>query len=246
VGDHAIDGMDAGALAVALMLPRVVLSQRVSSTMDEAHRLGSEGAHGGTLIIADEQTSGRGRGGRSWSSALERGLWMTLLERPADASGLDVLSLRLGLHAASVLESFAGAAVQIKWPNDLYAGSRKLAGVLVEARWRDRKPDWVAIGIGVNIDAPAELENATGLPPGTRRGALVLALVPALRAAAAMRGPLTPPELAEFDGRDFARGRRCIKPGVGIATGIMEDGALIITGERGAEHHRAGSLEFAT
>jgi hypothetical protein len=61
VGDHAIDGMDAGALAVALMLPRVVLSQRVSSTMDEAHRLGSEGAHGGTLIIADEQTSGRGR-----------------------------------------------------------------------------------------------------------------------------------------------------------------------------------------
>ncbi|HEX7546127.1 MAG TPA: biotin--[acetyl-CoA-carboxylase] ligase [Gemmatimonadaceae bacterium] len=245
-GDHAIDGMDAAALAAALTLPRVVLSSRVTSTMDEAHRLGADGAPGGTLIIADEQTSGRGRGGRSWSSALERGLWMTLLERPADASGLDVLSLRLGLRAASVLESFAGSPVKIKWPNDLYAGSRKLAGVLVEARWRDRKPDWVAIGIGVNIVPPADLENAASLPPGTRRGALALALVPALRAAAAMRGPLTPAELAEFDGRDFARNRRCIKPGVGTAGGITADGALTITGERGVEHHRAGSLEFAT
>lgn len=246
VSGHAIDGMDAGALAAALTLPRVVLSPRVSSTMDEAHRFGAEGAPGGTLMVADEQTSGRGRGGRSWSSAHERGLWMTLLERPADSSGLDVLSLRLGLRAASVLEPFAGMRVQIKWPNDLYTGARKLAGVLVEARWRDRKPDWVAIGIGVNIVPPPNVENATGLRPGTRRAELVLALVPALRAAAAVRGPLTAAELAEFDVRDFARGRRCVRPGAGIAAGITADGALIIKGERGVEHHRAGSLEFAT
>ena len=136
--------------------------------------------------------------------------------------------------------------VQIKWPNDLYAGSRKLAGVLVEARWRDRKPDWVAIGIGVNIVPPPGLETAAGLPPATRRSALALALVPALRAAAALRGPLTAAELAEFGRRDFSRGRRCVKPGAGIAAGITADGALIITNERGVEHHRAGSLEFDT
>lgn len=244
--NHTIDGMDADALAAALAVPRVVLMPRVTSTMDEAHRLGAEGAPGGTLVVADEQTAGRGRGGKRWSSEQERGLWMTLLERPGTASGLDVLSLRLGLHAAPVLEPFSGAPVRIKWPNDLYSGSRKLAGVLVEARWREQKADWVAIGIGVNIVPPPEVETAAGLLPGTRRLAVLLALVPALRAAATARGPLTPAELAEFDRRDFARDRHCLKPAVGVAKGITNDGALIITGEYGVAHYRAGSLEFAT
>jgi BirA family biotin operon repressor/biotin-[acetyl-CoA-carboxylase] ligase len=244
--NHTIDGMDADALASALSVPRVVLMPRVTSTMDEAHRLGAEGAPGGTLIIADEQSAGRGRGGKRWSSGVGTGLWMTLLERPGSTSGLDVLSLRLGLHAAPVLELFSGAPARIKWPNDLYIGSRKLAGVLVEARWREQKADWVAIGIGVNIVSPPELETATGLLPGTRRNLLVLALVPALRAAAMTRGPLAAAELSEYDRRDYARDRRCLKPAEGIATGITNDGALIITSEQGVAHYRAGSLEFAT
>jgi hypothetical protein len=75
---------------------------------------------------------------------------------------------------------------------------------------------------------------------------LVLALVPALRDAAAARGALTAAELSEFDRRDYARDRRCLKPAVGVANGITNDGALIITGEHGISHFRAGSLEFAT
>lgn len=244
--NHTVDGMDADALAAALALPRVVLLPRVTSTMDEAHRLGAEGAPGGTLVIADEQTAGRGRAGRRWASGSELGLWLTLLERPGTASGLDVLSLRLGLHAAPVLDLFSDAPVKIKWPNDLYVGSRKLAGVLVEARWREQKADWVAIGVGVNIVSPAGLATATGLLPGTRRSVVILGLVPALRAAAASRGPLTPSELAEYDARDYARDRRCTKPAEGVVAGITNDGALIITGEHGAAHYRAGSLEFAT
>ncbi len=244
--NHMIDGMDADALAAALSVPRVVLMPRVESTMDEAHRLGAEGAPGGTIIIADEQTAGRGRVGKRWESEQNRGLWMTLLERPGTASGLDVLSLRLGLHAAPVLELFTGAPVQIKWPNDLFTGGKKLAGVLVEARWREQKADWVAVGIGVNITSPPEFAAAASLLPGTHRSVLVLALVPALRAAAAARGPLTAAELAEFERRDFARDRRCLKPAVGVVNGITNDGALIITGEHGISHFRAGSLEFAT
>jgi hypothetical protein len=85
-----------------------------------------------------------------------------------------------------------------------------------------------------------------GLLPGTRRSTLILALVPALRAAAAARGPLAPAELAEFDRRDFARDRQCLKPAIGVANGITNDGALIITGEHGVAYYRAGSLEFAT
>jgi BirA family biotin operon repressor/biotin-[acetyl-CoA-carboxylase] ligase len=246
MAQHRIDGMDADALTVALAVPRVELFASVASTMDEAHRLGAEGSPGGTLVIADEQTAGRGRGGKRWSSGQQRGLWMTLLERPDTTSGLDVLSLRLGLHAAPVLELFTGEPVRIKWPNDLYVGSRKLAGVLVEARWREQKADWVAIGIGVNLVSPPDLDTAVGLLPGTRRVVVILALVPALRAAAAARGPLSAAELAEFDRRDYARDRRCLKPAVGVARGITNDGALIITGEHGVSHYRAGSLEFAT
>jgi BirA family transcriptional regulator, biotin operon repressor / biotin---[acetyl-CoA-carboxylase] ligase len=241
-----MDGMDAEALATALNVPRVELFGSVPSTMDEAHRLAAEGAPAGTLVIADEQTAGRGRGGKRWTSAENRGLWMTLLERPGTASGLDVLSLRLGLQAAPVLELFAGTAVQIKWPNDLYAGARKLAGVLVEARWREQAADWVAIGIGVNLVTPPELESATGLLPGIRRPVVVLALVPALRAAAAARGPLSVAELAAFERRDYAAGRRCVKPAEGIVRGITNDGALIIESADGVAHYRAGSLELAT
>ena len=242
---RTLDGMDAAALAAALGVPGVELFARVSSTMDEAHRLGTRGATAGTVVIADAQTAGRGRGGKRWSSAEHLGLWMTILERPDTASGLDVLAIRLGLHAAPVLERFAGARVLIKWPNDLYSASRKLAGVLVEARWRAQVPEWVAIGIGVNLASPPELETASGLLPGTRRSAVVLALVPELRAAAAARGPLTAAELAEFSRRDYARDRRCTKPAAGIAQGITSDGALIITGEHGVAHFRAGSIEFA-
>ena len=238
--------MDADALAAALSVPRVALFPSVSSTMDEAHRMGAEGAPGGTLVIADEQTAGRGRGGKRWTSGQNQGLWMSLLERPGTASGLDVLSLRLGLHAAPALELFTGAPVLIKWPNDLYVGSRKLAGVLVEARWREQKADWVTIGIGVNIVSPPDVDTATGLLAGTRRSVVVLALVPALRAAAMGRGPLTPAELAEYARRDFARDRRCLKPAEGVASGITSDGALIITGGHGVAYYRAGSLEFAT
>ncbi|HEV8410380.1 MAG TPA: biotin--[acetyl-CoA-carboxylase] ligase [Gemmatimonadaceae bacterium] len=246
MNNHTIDGMDADAMASALSVPRVVLLASVTSTMDEAHRLGAEGAPAGTLVIADEQTAGRGRGGKQWTSGQQHGLWMTLLERPATPSGLDVLSLRLGLHAAPVLELFSAAPLQIKWPNDLYSESRKLAGVLVEARWREQRADWVAIGIGVNIVSPPEISTAIGLLPGTRRSVLALALAPALRAAAAARGPLTASELAEFDRRDFARDRETLSPAVGVASGITSDGALIITGEHGVSHFRAGSLEFAT
>lgn len=241
-----IDGMGADALASALSVPRVVLLASVSSTMDEAHRLAAGGAPAGTVVIADEQTAGRGRGGKRWTSGQNRGLWMTLIERPATASGLDVLSLRLGLHAAPVLELFAGAPVQIKWPNDLYVGSRKVAGVLTEARWREQQPEWIAIGIGVNLVSPDDLQTAGGLLPGTRRSILVLALAPALRAAAMARGSLDAAELAAFERRDYARDRLCTKPAEGIAHGITNDGALIITGEHGVSHFRAGSLEFAS
>src|SRR5438477_12947961 len=104
--------------------------EEVGSTLDMAHEWAAGGAEAGTVIYADAQTEGRGRLGRVWTSEPGAGLWMTSIERPDDASGLDVLSLRVGLLLAPELSRLAGREVQIKWPNDLYLDGKKLAGIL--------------------------------------------------------------------------------------------------------------------
>lgn len=234
-------GHDATTLAHALALPRVVAEQSVSSTMDAAHALASDGAPAGTLVLAEEQHAGRGRGGNRWRSAPRAGIWMTLIERPSDAAGLEVLSLRVGLRLAPVLERWTDGPVRLKWPNDLYVHDAKLAGVLIEARWRDQRPDWVAIGIGVNLEAPPG-----DLPTSALRRAEALEvvgeLVPALRAAAFARGPLSEHELAAFASRDLTHGRRVSSPGIGTACGITAEGELLVESPAGLTPFRSGSL----
>lgn len=236
--------LDPATLAVRLGVPRVAAFDRVGSTLDVAHALAAEGAPGGTLVIAEEQTAGRGRMGRVWRSAPGSGIWLTLVERPRDAEALDVLSLRLGLQAVEALDPFAGERVGLKWPNDLYLEAGKLAGVLVEARWRDARLDWIAIGFGLNVVPPVGVAGA-GLLPGTDRLEVLEALVPALRAAAAATGHLGADELAAFAARDVARGRRIVAPVQGVVAGIEQGGALLVDTTAGRERVRAGSLIFA-
>jgi BirA family biotin operon repressor/biotin-[acetyl-CoA-carboxylase] ligase len=166
---------------------------------------------------------------------------MTLIERPADAAGLEVLSLRVGLRLAPVLERWTNGAVRLKWPNDLYVNDAKLAGVLIEARWRDQRPDWVAIGLGVNL-----VEALGDLPTSALRQAdaleVVGELVPAFRAAAFARGPLSAHELAEFAARDLTHGRRVSSPGIGTACGITAEGELLVESPTGLTPFRLGSL----
>src|SRR6267378_767464 len=211
-----------------LELPRVELLESTTSTLDVAHRIAAQGAPAGTLVIADEQTAGRGRGGKSWQSSPGAGLWLTLIERPSESSGLGVLSLRVGLAAAEALDRFAPEPIRLKWPNDLYVDRGKLAGILVEARWREKAVEWVAIGLGVNVSAPREVENSAGLEPGTDRLEVLGELVPALRAAAHARGPLDASERAEFNARDMARGKACVQPAIGRVAGITPTGELLI------------------
>jgi BirA family biotin operon repressor/biotin-[acetyl-CoA-carboxylase] ligase len=210
--------------------------------MDAAHALGETGAPAGTLILADEQTAGRGRHGSSWLSPSGCGIWLTLLERPDDASGLGVLSLRAGLAAARALDPFASARIQVKWPNDLFVAGGKVAGVLVEARWRGGHPDWVAIGLGVNVAPPHGVSGAAALRDGTSRMDVVESVVSAVRAAAKQRGLLDARELIEYGGRDYARGRRCVTPVRGVVVGITAHGDLLVQTAHGVQRSQAGSL----
>lgn len=236
------DGAPVASIAGRLGITDLHLYASIGSTMDAAHALGEAGAPAGTMVLADEQTAGRGRKGSSWRSEARRGIWLTLLDRPADAGALEVLSLRVGLAAARALDVFAPAPVRVKWPNDLFAAGGKLAGVLVEARWRGPRPDWVAIGLGLNVRPPRDMPAAGALRPGVSRIEVLASLVPALRAAASQRGTLDASELSEYARRDYARGRSCLTPARGIVVGVTPVGELAVRTPDGIEHYRAGSL----
>jgi BirA family biotin operon repressor/biotin-[acetyl-CoA-carboxylase] ligase len=216
--------------------------ESTTSTLDVAHRIAAEGAPAGTLVIANEQTAGRGRGGKNWQSSPGTGIWLTLLERPSDTSGLGVLSLRVGLAAAEALDRFAPEPIRLKWPNDLYVDRGKLAGILVEARWREQAVEWVSIGLGVNVKAPENLENSAGLEPGTERLDVLSELVPALRVATRETGPLTAYEREEFNARDLARGKACVQPAIGRVAGITPTGELLVALADSVVPFRSGSL----
>ena len=226
----------------------VVRLEEVGSTLDVAHQLAAAGADPGTLIVADAQTAGRGRMGRSWRSERGAGIWLTLIERPRDPSGLEVLSLRVGLSAAPSLDRFATGLVQLKWPNDLSVGGRKLGGILIEARWREQSLEWLAIGVGINLRPPADEPNAIGLRDGVSRDEVLDEIVSAIRGAASRRGPLDAEELSAFAARDMAAGRRCVEPVEGIVRGVSPSGALrveiALSGGKGSAvtEVRAGSL----
>jgi BirA family biotin operon repressor/biotin-[acetyl-CoA-carboxylase] ligase len=226
-----------------LSLPKVELFDSVGSTLDVAHERAAAGAPPGTLILAESQTAGRGRQGRAWTSEPGAGIWLTLIERPADRAAMDVLSLRVGLGIAGALEPLIGEPLRLKWPNDVYRGRGKLAGILVEARWRGAEPDWVAIGVGLNVRVPAGQPGAAGLDEtGVSRNEALMAIVPALRSAAAATGPLTEDELEAFAERDLARGHRSVAPATGMVQGINASGALVVLTTEGLSAIQAGSL----
>ncbi len=224
----------------------VVHLPSTTSTMDEAHARASRGAPAGTLIVADEQTAGRGRSGNVWQSDAGRGVWFTLIERPTDAAAVDVMSIRIGLTIAAAIQPLAVEPIQLKWPNDLFVAQRKVAGILVEARWRERTVDWVAIGVGINLYVPRNNNSATALKSGITRNDVLLRVIPALRQMASICGSLSTKELLAWKARDLALDRPIVSPIAGIVRGVDSTGALRVEDSVGVLHEiRSGSLVFA-
>lgn len=117
--------------------------------MTEVERRAAQGAPEGTVVVAEEQTAGRGRRGRAWESSARAGLWWSLLLRPeVPADRLGWLPLVVGVGVARGLRAAADVAVTLKWPNDVLVDGRKLAGILAE-RLADGS---VVVGVGINID----------------------------------------------------------------------------------------------
>ena len=237
------DGLNARDVIERLGLENVWMYSEVESTQDLAHEQAERGVPAGALVVADAQRSGRGRQGKSWASQPGQGVWCTIVERPTDASALEVLSLRIGIRLAAALDDLAGERVQLKWPNDLLLRDGKLGGILTEARWSGSSLAWVAVGVGVNVSHPG-VEGAASLRRGTARIDVLRAIVGAVRDAAAATGPLMFPEIARYGQRDALRGRRITAPGVGEVQGIDGSGALLVQTADGLAAYRSGTVQL--
>ncbi|HVO34739.1 MAG TPA: biotin--[acetyl-CoA-carboxylase] ligase [Gemmatimonadales bacterium] len=226
------DGLDAEEIRRRTGAARVELRGSVGSALDVAHELAAAGAPHGLLVLADAQTAGRGRQGRSWHSPAGAGAWVVALLRPAEAPSAGALAIRVGLRLVEAVAEIAPRArPRLKWPNDLIVRHRKAGGVLCEARWQGEKLGWIAVGIGVNVRgplAPALRHSAIALKAAeatVTRVRLLEALVPRLWDAA------TPPALDAAEQDAFLR-LRWHEDGASDAhagaLGVDENGALLV------------------
>lgn len=130
----------------------LIVRDETTSTNDDAAQAAKAGAEHGALFVAETQTRGRGRRGSEWVSTPGAGLWFSLVLRPKlEAELLPGLSLCAGLAVRTAAAERVSANVAVKWPNDVLADGRKLAGILVESQLSGAQIASVVIGIGINV-----------------------------------------------------------------------------------------------
>lgn len=256
--------VDPQLLRATLALPTIEHHALIGSTNDRAIELARDAmALLPALVIADGQTSGRGRGKNRWYS--DAGALLFSLAIDPQQYGIDtehwpLIALTAGLAIAETLADFAPTIpVTLKWPNDVYVGQRKLCGILVEAP--STRPARLVIGAGVNLnnrfdEAPAEIrERATSLASeahytfdSTRvLAAIVEHLIELLPWVAVKREEL----VARYQPRCLLAGRivsldTAVGPVVGLCHGIDADGALTIETKCGRQRCLAGTVTHWT
>jgi BirA family biotin operon repressor/biotin-[acetyl-CoA-carboxylase] ligase len=222
----------------------------VSSTSTLLLQAAANGAPAGTVYLADEQTAGRGRAGHGWHSAPADGLYVSVLARPSLRLREALwISLATGLASRSAVLAATGQTTDIRWPNDLLLGARKLGGILVETAV---EPDaaatlrYAVIGIGINVNQagfPPELAAfATSLHQATGRAqsrqTLLIALLRALDLELNQLEASEPTLPARFTlASSWVRGKRVHVPEqggyTGTTAGLDDRGYLLIDADDG-------------
>jgi BirA family transcriptional regulator, biotin operon repressor / biotin---[acetyl-CoA-carboxylase] ligase len=227
-----------------------------TSTSDLALKAADSGAPHGSLFVAEVQTKGRGRHGHTWTSPAGENLTFSILLRPEiDAARANGLALVVGLAVrAAAAARVPGAKIAIKWPNDVVAPRRKLAGILVESRLKGSLLDAVVVGVGLNVgmrSMPDEIAAvATSLAllgdaAPNREEVLADILAELEPRFDSFVGQGLRPLLSELRKHDALLGTRVVAGGVrGVASGIDADGALLVEDDGGrVERITSGSVE---
>jgi len=158
------------ALATRAFGRRLIYLERTGSTQTVAHERYAAGDGEGTVVLAEEQTAGKGRMGRSWHSPRGKGLWFTLLLEPRiSVRAAPQLTYVLSVAVCRAIRRATGLAAAIKWPNDIWIDGKKVCGILLESAAEDDRLKYVAAGIGIDVNVdrsewPAEIaDRATSL-----------------------------------------------------------------------------------
>lgn len=143
----------------------IIHRESVESTQHIAHKLALDGAKHGTIVIADEQTAGKGRADRQFHSTKEKGIFLSFILRPDILPFMaPQLTLLMATVLADVLDKEVGIQPQIKWPNDVLIKGKKISGILTEMQAEQDKILYVVIGIGINVnqtkeDLPSDIQS---------------------------------------------------------------------------------------
>jgi BirA family biotin operon repressor/biotin-[acetyl-CoA-carboxylase] ligase len=162
-------------LAGTIFAGNLHFSRFTGSTSTDALEAARAGAAHGSVYFADEQLAGRGRGEHAWRSAAGEGLYASVLLRPPMPAGrLHLLPLAAGLAAADAIRAASGLTIDLRWPNDLLIGGRKVGGILVESKTEGSEVAFAVVGIGINV-------HQRGFAPGLSTPATSLDLAPGRR-----------------------------------------------------------------
>jgi BirA family biotin operon repressor/biotin-[acetyl-CoA-carboxylase] ligase len=229
-----------------------------ASTNDVARDLARGGAPAGTVVLADEQTAGRGTKGRAWLSLRGKGLYVSVVVRPR-VPDISLLPLAAGLAARDAVAAACGLAPALRWPNDLVWEGRKLGGILCESAFLGNHPDYVILGTGLNADQAED-----DFPPDLRPAAVSIriasgrnpdreALLAALLAATGRRVETLERGGGEDILRDFGLAS-AFRPGDPVAVltgeetvrgeyrGLDADGALLLAGPGGVRRFAVAEI----
>lgn len=234
---------------------------RTGSTNSRLMELAREGAPSGSLCLAELQTAGRGRSGRTWVTPFGAGVALSLLWRSQAGPGrLGGLSLAAGAAVAEALTGVGVQGVELKWPNDVLWQRRKLAGLLLEVAGESQGPSHVVLGLGLNLRLPAAAGDGIDQPwcdlaqalggrlPG--RNGLAAALIRALwDATETYSREGLGPFRSRWAAFDRLQGTPVLlsSPGSilsGIHRGIDDDGALLLETEAGVKPYHAGEVSL--
>jgi BirA family biotin operon repressor/biotin-[acetyl-CoA-carboxylase] ligase len=231
------------------------------STNNDGLEAARRGAPHGSVYLADAQRAGRGRGDHGWRSAAGEGLYVSVLLRPVVAQArLPLLPLAAGLAEADAIRALTGLTVDLRWPNDLLLGERKVGGILVEAKTEGGAVAFAVAGIGINVHqrgfAPGLATPATSINLESDRhigrGALLVSLLESLERetvalAGAGAGETIPRRVEEAS--SWVRGRQVDVHGpqacTGVTEGLDENGFLRVRTARGLVTVQTGGLRSA-
>lgn len=241
-------------LKTNFMGKNVHYEESVESTQKIAHRLAYENAPEGTVIIAEEQVSGRGRMDRKWHSPKYTGVWMSIILRPnIPLPKAPQLTLLAAVAIVQAIEDLTDLLPEIKWPNDILIRGKKVTGILTELEAEADRINSIIIGIGMNVnqtkeDFPSELQEiATSLflEKGEKvsRSDLIKAIFINLEKLYLLylEEGFLPIKLL-WEGYAISIGRKITARTlsnsiIGTAQGITDDGVLIMVDEHGKTHH---------